>query len=239
MSALPSTRRGFLFGISAVAGGIALGGLPSAAHDMGDLSLFNDHPEITVWVVIHPDDAVIIRVARSEMGQGSLTALPMLVAEELECDWSRVQPEYVPPAVNLARGRAWGPMVTVGSLSIRTSHEYLRKAGAQARLMLIAEAAARWGVSAIECTVSNSVVTHLPSARTIRYGEIADAASKRPVPGDVTLKDPKTWHLIGQPVRRFDMVEKSMGSQSMRAMSCCRACSTRQLLNARPMAAGC
>ena len=128
MSTFGTTRRGFLFRVSAVAGGIAVGGFPALGQRADAAALFDDHPEITLWVVIHPDDTVIIRMARSEMGQGSLTALPMLVAEELECDWSKVKPEYVPPAANLARNRAWGPMVTAGSLSVRTSHEYLRMA---------------------------------------------------------------------------------------------------------------
>jgi isoquinoline 1-oxidoreductase beta subunit len=212
MSAFHTTRRGFLFGISAVTGGTAVGGSPAFGQRADAAPPFDDHPEVTVWVVIHPDDTVVIRVARSEMGQGSLTALPMLVAEELECDWSKVKPEYVPPAANLARNRAWGPMVTAGSLSIRTSHEYLRKAGAQARSMLVAEAAERWGAPTTECTARNGVVSHAPSSRTIRYGEIAEAASRRPVPNDIALKDPKEWRLIGQPARRFDTVEKSLGN---------------------------
>src|SRR5207253_603172 len=120
-------------------------------------------PEINAWVVIEPDDTVVIRIAKSEMGQGSFTALSMLVAEELECDWSKVKAEFAPPHENLARNRAWGDMSTGGSRAVRSSHEYLRKAGATAREMLIAAAALQWGVSASECRAANSIITHLPS----------------------------------------------------------------------------
>jgi isoquinoline 1-oxidoreductase beta subunit len=96
------SRRSFAFGISAAAGVIVLRGQPSSPNAATPTAIGN-MSEITVWVAIDPDDTVTIRVARSEMGQGSLTGLPMLVAEELECDWSRVRPEYVPPAENLAR----------------------------------------------------------------------------------------------------------------------------------------
>jgi isoquinoline 1-oxidoreductase subunit beta len=206
------TRRSFAFGISAAVGGIILGDAPgfAAALEPNALSAADD-PEITVWVVIERDDTVIIRVARSEMGQGSFTALPMLVAEELECDWARVKPEYVAPAANLARGRAWGDMVTAGSLSIRSSQSYLRKAGAQARTMLVTEAAARWDVAPATCTARDSIVAHPASGRTVRYGEIAEAASRRVVPQDVALKDPKDWRLLGRSVSRVDTLDKVLG----------------------------
>ena len=101
--------------------------------------------------MIHPDDTVIIRIAKSEMGQGSFTALAMLVAEELECDWSKVQAEFALPHENLARNRVWGDMSTGGSRAIRSSQKFLREAGATAREMLIAAAAAQWEVAAAEC----------------------------------------------------------------------------------------
>jgi isoquinoline 1-oxidoreductase beta subunit len=206
------TRRAFAFGISAAGGGLILGLAPSfAAAETSKLAAAASSPEVTVWVVIERDDTIIIRVARSEMGQGNFTSLPMLVAEELECDWTRVCPEYVAPSENVARGRPWGDMVTAGSLSIRASQAYLRKAGAQARTMLIAEAAARWGVGADECTARDSVVTHSASGRSVRYGEIAEGASVRPVPQRVTLKSPQDWRLIGRSVKRFDTVDKAMG----------------------------
>src|SRR5206468_1025899 len=118
------------------------------------------HPELTAWVVIQSDDSVLIRIARSDMGQGIFTSLPMLVAEELECDWKHVRPEYARVAEHLARDRVWGNMVTTDSVSVRTSHEVLRRAGAQARSMLIAEAAARWNCPPDECHAQDSFVTH-------------------------------------------------------------------------------
>lgn len=206
------TRRAFAYGISAAGGGLILGVAPDfAAAETAVAAALQNGPEVTVWVVIERDDTTLIRVARSEMGQGSFTALPMLVAEELECDWALVRPEYVAPLENVSRGRPWGDMVTAGSLSIRASQAYLRKAGAQARAMLIAEAAARWGVGADECTARDSVVTHIASGRSLRYGEIAEGAAIRPVPQQVTLKRPEDWRLIGRSVKRFDTVDKAMG----------------------------
>ena len=169
-----TSRRGFLAGVTAAGGALALGfeipfgPRPARASRAG--------PEITAWIVIEPDDAVIIRVAKSEMGQGAFTALPMLVAEELECDWSRVKAEYAEPHESLGRNRAWGDMSTGGSRSIRTSHELLRRAGATARHMLIGAAAAHWDVPAAECRAENSVITHVPSGRAVTFGRVAAAA---------------------------------------------------------------
>ncbi|MGO1079069.1 molybdopterin cofactor-binding domain-containing protein [Inquilinus sp. CA228] len=205
------SRRGFVFGISALGGGLVLGLRPGAALAQPDLDAIAGAPEVTAWVVIEPDDTTVIRIARSEMGQGIATALAMLVAEELECDWSRVRTEYIGAAENLARGKPWGDMVTSNSNSVRNSQEMLRKAGAQARSMLLAEAAGRWGVPVEDCSAKDSVVSHAGTGRTLRYGEIAEAASRRPVPAEVTLKPPEAWHLIGTPVRRLDTVEKTMG----------------------------
>jgi isoquinoline 1-oxidoreductase subunit beta len=202
-------RRSFLVSVAAAGGGLALGfdvplG-PHAVHAAGG------DPEITAWIVIQPDDTVIIRVARSEMGQGTLTALPMLVAEELECDWSKVKAEFPRPDENLRRNRVWGDFSTGGSRSIRNSHEPLRRAGATAREMLIAAAAAQWGVAASECRAANSVVTHMPSRRTATFGQVAEAAAKIPPPKEVRLKDAKDWHLIGKPTRRLDVIDKVQG----------------------------
>ena len=121
------TRRQFTFGISALAGGLVAGGYGRGQTPASPAAASAEHdPEITVWVTINPSDSVVIRVARSEMGQGGFTSLPMLVAEELECDWSRVRPEYVAPAENFVRGRAWGATLTAGSRGIRDSQAYLR-----------------------------------------------------------------------------------------------------------------
>ena len=161
--------------------------------------------------MIEPDDTVRIRVARSEMGQGSFTALPMLVAEELECDWSKVKAEYASVAEHLRRNRVYVSFSTGGSRSIRSSHEFLRQAGAAAREMLIAAAAQQWGVPASECLAANSVITHRPTGRTVIFGAVAGAASKLTPPTSVALKPPEQWKLIGKPVKRFDTPDKVMG----------------------------
>jgi len=204
------SRRGFLFGMSAVAGGLVLGSRSAIAAIAGEAAA-PAGSEVTAWIVIQPDDSVIIRVARSDMGQGIFTALPMLVAEELECDWSRVRAEYVSASENRARKRIWGDMVASNSISIRASHEYLRKAGAQARMMLIAEAAERWNVGVADCAARNSVVTHLPSGRKIRFGRIAAAAAKRAIPAEAPLKRPEDWRLIGTSAPRIDARPRVFG----------------------------
>jgi isoquinoline 1-oxidoreductase beta subunit len=203
------SRRFFLTTGLAAGGGLALGfQLPLG---VGSAEAAADPAEVNAWVVIRPDDTVIIRVARSEMGQGITTALPMLVSEELECDWSKVQAEFPSPAENLKRKRAWGEMSTGGSRSVRGSHEYLRKAGASAREMLIAAAAQRWNVPAAECRAAKSAITHVPSGRSIRFGEVAEAAAQLSPPADVKLKDPKDWTLLGTSQKRLDTADKVTG----------------------------
>ncbi|MGY4335978.1 isoquinoline 1-oxidoreductase beta subunit [Bradyrhizobium sp. LM2.9] len=169
-------------------------------------------PEIGAWVVVRPDDTVVIRIARSEMGQGSLTGLAQLVAEELECDWSKVSTEYPTPGQSVARKRVWGDFSTGGSRGIRSSQDYVRKGGATARVMLIQAAAETWKVPASECTAANSVITHTPSGKTTTYGKVAEAAAKLTPPADVKLKDPKDWKLIGKGVKRLDTAEKTTGT---------------------------
>jgi isoquinoline 1-oxidoreductase beta subunit len=156
---------------------------------------------------------VVIRIARSEMGQGTLTGLAQLVAEELECDWSKVTTEYPTPGQNAARKRVWGNFSTGGSRGIRESHEYVRQGGAAARDMLIRAAAAEWGAPAAECSAASSVITHKPSGRTTTYGKVAEAAAKLEPPKDITLKDPKDWKIAGKPLKRLDTADKVNGKQ--------------------------
>jgi isoquinoline 1-oxidoreductase beta subunit len=144
-SASGLSRRGFLQ-VTASAG-LAIGlHLPLGAQQAASAPA-----EVNVWVVVKPDDTVVIRIARSEMGQGTLTGLAQLVAEELDCDWARVTTEYPTPGQNLARARAWGNFSTGGSRGIRESQDYVRKGGAAARLMLVQAAANEWKVPAAEC----------------------------------------------------------------------------------------
>ncbi|MGL4240969.1 MAG: molybdopterin cofactor-binding domain-containing protein, partial [Beijerinckiaceae bacterium] len=160
-----------------------------------------------------PDDTVVVRVARSEMGQGTLTGLCQLVAEELECDWSKVTWEYPTPGQNVARNRVWKNFSTGGSRGIRESEQYVREGGAAARIMLVQAAANSWGVPAADCKVSKGVITHAASNRSTSYGKVAADAAKLTPPEKVTLKDPKTWTIAGQSVKRLDTVEKTNGKQ--------------------------
>jgi isoquinoline 1-oxidoreductase beta subunit len=203
-------RRSFVIGAAAAGGGLALGlDLPLGGANIAHAA--SAGPEVTAWVVIQPDDTVVIRIARSEMGQGTLTGLAQLVAEELECDWSKVTTEYPTPGQSVARKRAWGDFSTGGSRGIRESNEYVRKGGAAARQMLIQAAANEWKVPATECSALNSVVTHAPSGRKTTYGKVAEAASKLEPPQDVKLKDPKDWKIAGKGVKRLDTADKTTG----------------------------
>ncbi|KAA0075446.1 molybdopterin cofactor-binding domain-containing protein [Tardiphaga sp. P9-11] len=201
-------RRSFVLGTAAIGSGLALGipfGGPTAVH-AADGTL-----EVNAWVVVRPDETVVVRIARSEMGQGTLTGLAQLVAEELECDWSKVTTEYPTPGQSVARKRVWGDFSTGGSRGVRTSHEYVRKGGAAARLMLIQAAANEWAAPVSECATSKGVITHVPSGRTVTYGKVAEAAAKLQPPADVKLKDPKDWTIAGKPLKRLDTVEKTNG----------------------------
>ncbi|ODM81289.1 xanthine dehydrogenase family protein molybdopterin-binding subunit [Bradyrhizobium elkanii] len=206
-------RRAFVIGTATA--GLALGldlpfGGPAVVRAADGAPEVNA-PEVNAWVVIRPDDTVVIRIARSEMGQGTLTGLAQLVAEELECDWSKVTTEYPTPGQSVARKRAWGDFSTGGSRGIRTSQDYVRKGGATARVMLIQAAANEWKVPASECKAANSVITHTPSGKTTTYGKVAEAAAKLEPPADVKLKDPKDWTIAGKGLKRLDTVDKTTG----------------------------
>jgi isoquinoline 1-oxidoreductase beta subunit len=210
MNVMPKlNRRAFIVSSAAIGGGLALGlDIPFGPNVV---RAADGSPEVTAWVVIRPDDTVVIRIARSEMGQGSLTGLAQLVAEELECDWSKVTTEYPTPGQSLARKRAWGDFGTGGSRGIRDSNEYVRKGGAAARMMLIQAAANEWKVPAGECTAANSVITHTSSGRKTTYGKVAEAAAKLEPPKDVALKDPKDWKIAGKGLKRLDTIDKTNG----------------------------
>src|SRR6202046_2705306 len=202
-------RRAFVIGTAAVGAGLALGfDIPFGPTVV---RAADGSPEINAWVVIQPDDTVVIRIARSEMGQGTLTGLAQLVAEELECDWSKVTTEYPTPGQNVARKRVWGEYSTGGSRGIRTSTDYVRKGGATARIMLIQAAANEWKVPASECTAANSVITHTPSGKTTTFGEVAEAAAKLTPPTDVKLKDPKDQKIAGKGLKRLATAHKNHG----------------------------
>ena len=202
-------RRSFVIGTAAVGGGLALG--LELQIGSGEADAAASEPEVNAWVVIRPDETVVIRVAKSEMGQGTITGLAQLVAEELECDWSKVTFEYPTPGQNLARKQVWGTMFTAGSRGIRESQELVRKGGAVARQMLLQAAANGWNVPVSECSAVNGVIAHKSSGRTTTFGKVAESAGKLEPPKDVQLKDPKDWKIAGRPLKRLDTIDKLTG----------------------------
>lgn len=204
------TRRDFIASASAVSGGMVLSfHIPFAQAQEAK-------PEINAWVVVKPDDSVVIRIARAEMGQGTLTGLAQMVAEELECNWAKVSTEHPTPGQSLARKRVWGNFNATGSRGIRESNDYVRKGGAAARMMLVQAAAEAWGVPVAECVAANSIITHKASGRKTSYGKVAEAAAKITPPdaASIVLKDPKNWRLIGKRIARLDTVSKTTGAQN-------------------------
>jgi len=202
-------RRSFLVAASAAGGGLALGfAIPFTPAAVAPARADDGAPEINCWVTIAPDDAVTIRIAHSEMGQGAQTGLAMLVAEDLDCDWAKVHTEFISPSENLLRGQVWGDTSTGASRSIASSQSYLRRAGATARDMLIAAAAARWSVPMSQCTVRNSTITHTASGRSVTFGAVAADAAKMTPPSDVTVKKPRDWTLSGTARKRLDVRDK-------------------------------
>ncbi len=206
------SRRRFLKSTAAASGGLVLGVyLPeldprAAAQQGGDFTTFAPNAFIRVGV----DDWVTVLVNHSEMGQGTFTSLPMLVAEELDADWRRVRAEHAPAAPDYFHVN-YGVQMVGGSTSVRTEWERLRKAGATARAMLVAAAAAAWGVEPASCRTENGEVIHGASGRRQSYGKLAEAAAKLTAPADVPLKDPKDFKLIGKPTKRLDAPEKING----------------------------
>ena len=212
MTNLQVTRRTFIVGTGSIAaGGLALG-IPALMQEAHAYS--GGDAEVNVWVVVKADDSCVIRIARSEMGQGTRTGLAQLVAEELECDWKKVSTEMPTPGQSVARKRAWGEMSTGGSRGIRISQDYVRRGGAAARIMLVQAAANELKVPVAELTVKQGIVSHAATGRSISYGKVAEAAAKLTPPDlkAIVLKNPKDWTLAGKPMARIDTAEKLNGS---------------------------
>ena len=211
------SRRNFIVGSTVAAGGgLALGfHLPLGTRSAAAQGAADAGAEINAWVVVKPDDTCIIRIARSEMGQGTRTGLAQLVAEELECDWRKVTTESITPGQNLGRKRVWGEMGTGGSRGIRTSQDYVRRGGAAARIMLLQAVADAWKVPLGELSVADGVITHAASQRSTSYGKVAPAAAtlSAPDPKSIKLKDPKAWKIAGKPMKRLDTADKLNGSK--------------------------
>src|SRR5580698_10620949 len=214
------SRRQFILPAATAAGGfmIGIGAVPRAA-DAATVPAqpWNDDNayaanEIDAWIAIDPDDSILIRYQRSEMGQGSMTALPMMINEELQCDWSKVRIEYASPNRNVRENKVYGDMFSNGSRSIRASQKKMQQVGASARERLIAAAAARWNVPASECWAAQSVVTHKASGQSARYGELAADAAKITLAAEPTIKTPEQFTFIPKSLPRVDVVHKTDGS---------------------------
>jgi isoquinoline 1-oxidoreductase beta subunit len=214
------TRRHFILTATSAAGGLMLG--VGAAPMMAEAAIVVAQPwnednayaanEVDAWIAIEPDDSILIRYQRAEMGQGSMTALPMIITEELHCDWSKVRIEYASPNRNIRENKVYGDMFSNGSRSVRGSQKKMQQVGASARERLIAAAAARWNVPASECTAASSVVTHGPTGQTLRYGELTADAAKVKLAQEPGIKTPDQFTFIGKPMPRIDVVHKIDGS---------------------------
>src|SRR6476619_1390375 len=204
------SRRSFLRASAALGGGLLVAfSLPMLTR-MGQAAAAEDFAP-NGFIRIDRDGRVTIIVCQVEMGQGTFTSCPMLGAEELEVDLSQVQTEQAPPSEALYRNQLIGMQMTGGSTSIRAFYEPLRRAGATAREMLVAAAAATWSVDAITCRAEKGSMIHTPTGRRLNYGALADKAATMPVPKDVALKEPKDFKLIGTPAKRLDTPDKVNG----------------------------
>src|SRR5580658_10422342 len=198
------SRRHFILTAATAAGGFMIGigavprasrAAPVAVQPWSDGNGYAAY-DIDAWIAIDPDDSIVIRYQRTEMGQGSMTALPMMIAEELQCDWSKVRIEYASANRNIREDRVYGDMFSHGSMSVRQSQQKMQQVGASARERLIAVAAARWNVPASECAAAQSVVTHKPTSRTLRYGELAADAAKVSLAAEPPIKTPAQFTFI-------------------------------------------
>jgi isoquinoline 1-oxidoreductase beta subunit len=213
------SRRSFITTAVTAAGGFALGIGIGESADAATLSVrpWGDEAarypgEINAWVVINPDDSVIIRYGRAEMGQGSFTALPQILTEELECDWAFVKPEYASANRNLRDNKVYGSLSTGGSRAVRETGQMVQQAGASARERLIAAAAKRWNVPAQDCVAAMSKVTHKPTGRTFRFGELAAEAAAIKLDKEPAIKTPDAFKFIGQRIARLDVPLKINGT---------------------------
>jgi isoquinoline 1-oxidoreductase beta subunit len=211
------SRRQFVVASATAAGGLAISvafpGLADAAS-IGPQAWGADSApnEVNAFLAIGPDGSILIRSPHQEMGQGAITALPMIVAEELECDWSKVKVEYASPARNLRDNNVYGPMTTVGSRGVRTSWQMLLQAGASARVRLVQAAAQRWNVPADECDAANSKVLHKASGRSLDYGALAADAGKIKFDKEPAIRTPDQFKFIGKSVPRLDTLLKINGA---------------------------
>lgn len=205
------SRRAFILSAAAAGGGLVVG-LRIANFAPGHVD--RDTVEIQNWITVAPDGTTTIRIAKMEMGQGVMTSMAQLLAEELAVDWSKVRTEFISIQTHLRRGGIYGQTETSASRSVRLSQQMLRTCGAQIRTMFVRAAGERFGVAESELVAENSVVTHIPTGRTMTYGELASDAAKTaaPDPGSVRLREPKDWTHIGKSLPRVDAPAKVDGT---------------------------
>ena len=205
------SRRSFLKVTAAAGGGLMIGGFVAmrGAAAQNAAGVF----EPNVWVRVNKDDSVRIMLTMLEMGQGVMTSMPMLVAEELDFDWTKIKTEWTPAdAKKYGNPNFGGQQLTAGSNSVRGMWKVLREAGATARVMLVSAAADTWGVPASSITTDKGEVIHQASGRRLKYGALVDKAATLPVPATPALKDPKAFKLLGQSLPRLDVPEKVNGT---------------------------
>jgi len=208
------SRRTFLQTGAAVGGGLLLGFTLPPLSPLSPLPprVQNDGPFApNAFIRIDRDGRVTLMMHKVEMGQGTYTSMPMLLAEELEVELSQVRLEHAPPNDALYAEPLFGVQETGGSTSVRGNWEPLRRAGAGARALLVAAAAQTWNVDTSSCHATGGVVIHGPTGRTLAYGALVDRAATLSLPGDVPLKHPKDWKLIGTPAKRLDSPDKVNG----------------------------
>src|SRR5579864_2722998 len=220
MSATPEmSRRQFVVTTLAVGGGFALGisflehGAEGAAATVA--AKISGRPweslagardvEVGPWLMIAPDDTVTIRIGQSEMGQGVITSCAKMVAEELECDWSKVRAEYVSVNRHFRENKVYKRLATISSSSVRLGRPYLQQAGASARERLMAAAAQSWGATRTELTVKDGVITHTPTGRTLRYGQVAQKAATIHLSEEPKIKTPEQFTLIKKSTKLLDV----------------------------------
>ena len=219
-----TNRREFIVAAAAVGGGMTLG----IAFTKGEVrraavaARVSGRPweslagkgdvEVGPWVVIAPDDTVTLRIGQSEMGQGVITSCAKLLAEELECDWSKVRAEYVSVNRHFRENKVYKRLVTTSSSSVRLGRPYLQQAGASARERLMAAAAQTWGVPRSELTVKNGVITHTPTGRKLRYGQVAQKAATIKLSAEPAVKTPDQYTLMKKPTKLLDVPLKVDGS---------------------------
>jgi isoquinoline 1-oxidoreductase subunit beta len=203
-------RRTFLK-VSATGGALLVGGYLPGLRESATVQAAGAL-EPNVWVKIASDDTVTIMLSQLEMGQGVMTSMPMLVAEELDVDFNKIKTEWVPADPKYGNPNFGGAQLTAGSNSVRGMWKILRESGATARVMLVSAAAQNWGVAANTCSTEKGEVVHKATGRRARYGSLVDKASSLPVPKTVSLKNPKDFALLGKATPRLDIPEKVNGS---------------------------